>query len=291
MENKTKQELAELVAAQTKVIDRLTLELAARQPLADSFVAKPVAGELPPLPEPAFKKSRSYGFMKVDAWDEAMVRAYGDKRAAHAFSVTAEFIELPFLQPVQQPAAVGEASKPTHQQAMAGYEVACRYGVLENRAFSLTDDMFAAFAVPAAGVQGEHPPRVTVEMVQAQLDAAHQIIASMQKREDRRNRLGLDQPDSGRDAAMFWYIAMPDGSHDGGTPYLSEEDAQDYVDKRAIPGCSVRPLFAAHPANSAQVGLSDAAIDDIAKPYAGLGGVADYRAFARAILAATKKGG
>lgn len=38
MENKTKEELVELVAAQTKMIDRLTLELAARQPLADSFV-------------------------------------------------------------------------------------------------------------------------------------------------------------------------------------------------------------------------------------------------------------
>lgn len=70
--------------------------------------AQPVAGELPPLPEPAFKRGRSYGFMKADAWDEEMVRAYGDKRAEHAFSATAEFIELPSLQPVQQPAVTPE---------------------------------------------------------------------------------------------------------------------------------------------------------------------------------------
>lgn len=36
-------------------------------------------------------------------------------------------------------------SRPSHEQAMAGYTVACSYGVLEARAFMLVDKMFRAF--------------------------------------------------------------------------------------------------------------------------------------------------
>ena len=94
-------------------------------------------------------------------------------------------------QPVQQPAAVAKASKPTHEQAMAGYEVACRYGVLENRAFNLTDDMFAAFdvPVPAAGVQ---PNRELMQLLgMSENDDKHDIMAMAAMRIKRLQAAGV----------------------------------------------------------------------------------------------------
>lgn len=72
-----------------------------------NHVAAPAAanGAMPELPPPAFKAGRSYGIMKVDAWDKEMVMAYGTKRAEHAFSVTAEMI------PVQSALASNSGSK------------------------------------------------------------------------------------------------------------------------------------------------------------------------------------
>lgn len=98
--------------------------------------------------------------------------------------------------------------------------------------------------------------------------------------------------------AKFWYVAMPDGSHDGGEPYLSEEDAQDYVDNRAIPGCSVKPLYTAPPAPTLpaadvphierDAALSDGQIDAVWESMPG-GPSAwiknfGYQQFARAII-------
>lgn len=45
------------------------------------------------------------------------------------------------------------ASGPTHEQSMAGYAVACKFGVFEGRAFTLAHEMFAAFGQPAAHVE------------------------------------------------------------------------------------------------------------------------------------------
>lgn len=88
MENKTKEELVELVAAQTKVIDRLTLKLATRQPLADSFVAPSVAIELTPLfAEKLDRIARSY-----------FSESYGQEQVKHA--IHDAFIELRASQPV-----------------------------------------------------------------------------------------------------------------------------------------------------------------------------------------------
>lgn len=52
------------------------------------------SGALPELPDPIFKRGRSYGVMEVDAWDAELVRSYGDKRAEHAFVVAAEMIPI-----------------------------------------------------------------------------------------------------------------------------------------------------------------------------------------------------
>lgn len=37
------------------------------------------------------------------------------------------------------------AEKAPHDLALAGYRIACKYGVLEGRAFNLTDEMYSAF--------------------------------------------------------------------------------------------------------------------------------------------------
>jgi len=39
-----------------------------------------------------------------------------------------------------------------------------------------------------------------------------------------------------------WIAAMPDGQHDGGDPYLYKDEADDYIENRAIPGCYLVPL-------------------------------------------------
>lgn len=52
------------------------------------------------------------------------------------------------------PAAAPETRKPTSDQMMAGYAVACRFGVLEARAFDLAEKMFAAMQPPSPSVEG-----------------------------------------------------------------------------------------------------------------------------------------
>lgn len=51
--------------------------------------------------------------------------------------------------------AIPQGWKPTSEQMMAGYEVSCRFGVLEARAFELAEQMFKAMlsASPALSVK------------------------------------------------------------------------------------------------------------------------------------------
>jgi len=209
---------------------------------------KLVAGELPPLPEPA---SKWFGFPATGTdyfTKPQMIKAVRD---------------VQFSQPVQQPAAVPTASKPTHEQAMAGYAVACRYGVLENRAFNLTDDMFAAFAVPAAGVQGDAAKAnfwfdclykcAKLLELDEQTPIPSGVVAAVEK------LVAQQQPDSGRDSALEEAAQICDDE-----AACSVASGEQYGrDAAMICAAGIRAL-AAHPAPSSDAALYSGEVVELA---------------------------
>ena len=71
--------------------------------------------------------------------------------------------------------AIPQGWKPTSEQMMAGYEVSCRFGVLEARAFELAEQMFKAMlsASPALSVkQDEREKDAAVQLARDAVVAA-----------------------------------------------------------------------------------------------------------------------
>lgn len=118
-------------AAPAQAVDALPTDLSKR--LRDWADNKPLAAHYADIMRNGADEIERYygGMVNWKRTAEAKDQTIADLRAALA----------------AQPAA---PAKPTHHQIMDGYEVACRYGVYENRAFKLAEEMFAAMCTTAA---------------------------------------------------------------------------------------------------------------------------------------------
>jgi hypothetical protein len=99
-------------------------------------------GRLVALPEYAAVSEREVGSKIMDAARREGFRGLLAERL-NALGWTVRRVSPAALQ--QQEAGSG----PTSAQMMAGYEVACRFGVLEKRAFDLAEQMFQAMSACA----------------------------------------------------------------------------------------------------------------------------------------------
>mgnify|MGYP001229029853 CR=1 FL=1 len=133
-------------------------------------------------------------------------------------------------------------------------------------------DIDALRAADEARVQAEEITwrDQTIVALSEKLSTAEARIAELESRQN-----------SGEPVAYLrWWASQTDEGHGniGHNEWFEVCEARDH----SIDGTPAFPVFAAQPQ---QAQISDNQIDDIARKYAGLGGIEDYRAFARDIAA------
>lgn len=220
--------------------EAMALQLAARQPLADSFVAKPVAGELPPLPEPDVIAYTAIG--DNDAYSDMRMREYG--RLCRA------------SQPVQQPAAEKDQEVLALHRKLAAETLRADQGWQRyEEANQDRNSLRAERAVPAAGVQGDADKMACVNCHSSKTPGKAKCAECGHDRFAQRPiTYPASQPDSGRDAALTALDAL----------HTHMQNSDYYADDSTMPLFNqVVSALAAHPAPSSDAGLSEQAVFDI----------------------------